>query len=170
VNGHLWELDWWHEQCDTGKSTEQTLDMIARWSVPMMFNEGGVIDKAMGPLINLRMRERGKEDQRVWAERRTLTSMQDKLAKCQAFIARANAGVIHFRDNANSRRVVAQVAALPAGRFDDAADVCGLLGRALDQIPIVREHKPVPKPEPLKPFTAPWLEYKPARTDGLREY
>jgi phage terminase large subunit-like protein len=165
TKGDLWEMDWWHEQCDTGKSTEQMLDMVARWRVPMWFNEGGVIDKSMGPLMNMRMRER-----QVFTDRRALPSMQDKLAKCQAFIARCNAGTVHFRDSANSRRVIAQIASLPAGRYDDAADVCGLIGRALDQFPIVREYKPPPKIEPMKPFTKEWLEYRPARTDGVREY
>jgi hypothetical protein len=164
AQGHLWELDWWSEQCDTGKSTEKSIDMVARWRTSMWFNEGGVIDKAMGPLFNLRMRER-----QIFTDRRALPSMHDKLAKCQAFIARANAGTVHMRDNANSRRVIAQIAALPAGRFDDGADVCGLIGRALDQFPIVREVKP-PEPEKrLKPFTGEWLEWKPQRRTGLRE-
>jgi hypothetical protein len=170
TNGALWEMDWWHEQSDTGKSTEQSLDMIARWRPPMWFNEGGVIDKAMGPLFNLRMRERGKIDPRVWTDRRTLTSMSDKLAKCQGFIARCNAGMVHFRDNANSRRVVAQIAALPAGRYDDAADVCGLIGRAMDQFPITREHKPAPPAPTLKPYSVKWLTYKPEAPDPVKYY
>src|SRR6185369_5144082 len=53
VNGVLWEVDWWSKQCDTGVSADATLDMIARWRIPIWFNEGGPIDKAMGPLINL---------------------------------------------------------------------------------------------------------------------
>lgn len=156
TQGHLWEVDWWHEQSDVGKSTEQSIDMFIRWKAPMWFNEGGVIDKAMGPLFNLRMRER-----QMFTDRRALPSMSDKLAKCQAFIARCNAGVVHFRDNANSRRIVQQIASLPAGRYDDAADVCGLVGRALDQFPIVREHKPAPPPAEIKPFTEAWLKWKP---------
>lgn len=170
TKGELWEVDWWNAQCDTGKSTEQSLDMIARWKIPMWFNEGGVIDKSMGPLFNLRMRERGKDDPRVWADRRALPSMHDKLAKCQGFIARCNAGAVHFRDNANSRRIVSQIAALPAGRYDDAADVCGLIGRALDQFPVVRETKPPPPAPTLKPFTKEWLHYKPESRTRLRLY
>lgn len=163
--GDLWEVDWWHEQCDTGKSTEQSIDMVARWKIPMWFNEGGVIDKATGPLFNMRMRER-----RVFTDRRAMPSMSDKLAKCQAFIARCNAGTVHFRDNANSRRVVGQIAALPAGRNDDAADVCGLIGRALDQFPYVREQKPAPPQKVLKPFSPEWLEYKAPTTSGVRYF
>lgn len=160
--GDLWEVDWWHEQCDTGKSTEKTLDMIKRWKITMWFNEGGVIDKAMGPLINLRMRQR-----RIYADRRALPSMQDKVAKCSAFQGRAAAGTVHFRDNANSRRVVQQLCDLPAGRYDDAADVCGLIGRAVDQFYPARI--PEPKREHIiKPFTGEWLEYEEPRVRRVR--
>lgn len=160
TQGDLWEVDWWHEQCDTGKSCETTIDFIAKWGIPMWFNEGGVIDKAMGPLINLRMRQRSQAGERgVFADRRALPSMQDKVAKCSSFFGRASARTVHFRDNANSRRVVQQLVALPAGRWDDAADVCGLIGRAVDQFPVV--HKPVEvKREILKPFTSKWVEHR----------
>lgn len=167
-NGHLWEVDWWSKQCDTGVSTEQTLDMISRWRIPMWFNEGGVIDKAMAPLIVKRMQERGAKDPGVFAERHVLPSMKDKLAKCQAFIARCNAGMVHFRDNANSRRIVKQIAALPAGRYDDAADCCGLIGRALDQFPVVQAPGAPVETEELKPFTEKWLYWKPRRGPGVR--
>lgn len=177
-NGELWEVDWWNKQCDTGTSTEKTLDMIARWRIPMWFNEGGVIDKAMGPLLNLRMRQRGQTDPRVYADRRAIPSMNDKIAKCSSFQGRCASGgeispgqwrpgVVHFRDNANSRRVVGQLIALPAGRFDDAADVCGLIGRAMDQFPVAR----VPKtegPRGIKPFTPQWVEYEEKKPETVR--
>ena len=66
------------------------------------------------------------------------------------------------------RRVVKQIASLPAGRHDDAADACGLIGRALDQFPIVRENKPPPPKEELKPFTVPWLTYQAPQVPKVR--
>jgi hypothetical protein len=152
--GGMWEVDWWNKQCDTGEGTEKTLDMVKRWKLPMWFNEGGVIDKAMGPLINLRMRQR-----RTFCDRRALPSMQDKVAKVSAFQGRAAAGMVHLRDNANSRRIAQQLCALPAGRFDDAADVCGLVGRAVDQFVIPRVPSATTRSQ-IKPFTAAWLEYQ----------
>lgn len=165
TQGHLWEVDWWSEQAGPEKTTEATLDLIARWRTPMWFNEGGVIDKAMAPLLNMRMRER-----QIFADRRTITSMADKVAKCTSFQARAASGMVHMRDNANSRRVVQQLISLPAGRYDDAADACGLIGRALDQFPVVREHKPAPPPEPLKPFTKEWLHWTPNKGKAVRYF
>jgi hypothetical protein len=161
--GELWEVDWWSKQSATDESTEKTLDMIKRWRIPMWFNEGGVIDKAMGPLINLRMRQR-----RIFADRRALPSMADKVAKCMSFQGRAAAKTVHFRDNANSRRVVGQLCALPAGRYDDAADVCGLVGRAVDQFPVARAPQEK-KRDQLIPFSAKWLEFE-EKTDPARRY
>ena len=163
--GDLWEVDWYSKQCDTGTSCEKTLDLIKKYKIPMWFNEGGVIDKAMGPLMNLRMRQR-----RVYADRRAIPSMSDKVAKCSSFQGRAaaggeistgnwKAGTVHFRDNANSRRVVKQLVSLPAGRYDDGADVCGLIGRAMDQFPVGRVPRNEKK-EGIKPFTAAWLEFQ----------
>lgn len=180
--GDLWEVDWWSKQSNTFQSAEATLDMIARWRPSMWFNEGGVIDKSMGPLINLMMRERAKtpDGYRCIADRRAIPSMNDKVAKCSSFQGRCAAGgerldgsgkfykgKVHFRDNPNSRRVVAQLVALPAGRYDDAADVCGLIGRAIDQFPVAH----VPKPETktgLVPFSIAWLEYQEKQDHAIR--
>jgi hypothetical protein len=175
-SGDLWEVDWWHKQCNTSVSCEKTIDLIKKWKIPMWFNEGGVIDKAMAPLINLRIRQRNEGGERIYCDRRSIASMADKLAKCASFQGRAasggesalkgpqgeklwHTGSVHFRDNANSRRIVQQLVALPAGRYDDAADVCGLIGRAIDQFPVGR----VPQHERkvgITPFTVAWLEHQ----------
>jgi hypothetical protein len=59
-----------------------------------------------------------------------------------------------------------QLLALPAGRHDDGADVCGLIGRALDTITPARGPEPA-RAAGIKPFTAAWLEHtedvKPAK-------
>jgi hypothetical protein len=169
----LWEVDWWNKQSDTGVGVKKMLDMVKRWKPPMWFNEGGVIDKATRPAINQQMRER-----KIFVDLRSLPSMQDKVAKCSNFQARAarggeitpgvwRPGAVHFRNNANSRRVVAQLVALPAGRYDDGADVCGLIGRAIDQfvVPHVPQTK---KREGIIPFTGKWIEYQENEKPTLR--
>jgi hypothetical protein len=170
--GDLWERDWWSGQEDAGTVANQVLDMAKKWGTSMWFNEGGVIDKAMGPLFNVLRNERQRLGDPVYVDIRALTNMQDKVAKCASFQGRAaaggetsagsgvwNHGKIHFRDNANSRRVVQQLCALPAGRYDDAADVCGLIGRAIDQYPVV--YVPRDKiPKNLVFGTVEWLEYQ----------
>lgn len=168
--GDLWERDWFSGQVDTATSANATLDMCKKWGITMWFNEGGVIDKAMSPLLNLLRNQRNRAGTPVYVDIRAITSMQDKVAKCASFQGRAasggqredgtwNPGSIHLRDNANSRRIVQQLCALPAGRFDDAADVCGLIGRGIDQFPVVYV-KRQELPNHLIPFTAAWLEYQ----------
>lgn len=150
--GDLWEMDWWNEQCDPGKGAEKTLELVKRWKIPMWFNEGGVIDKTMRPLLNLLMRQK-----RVYTDIRSMPGgSTDKVAKCASFQGRAAARTVHLRNNANSRRIVGQLVSMPAGRYDDAADVCGLIGRAIDQFAVPR----VPKTQErkgIKPFSIAWL-------------
>ncbi len=173
-SGDLWEVDWWSKQANTAVTAEETINLIRKWKIPMWFNEGGVIDKAMSSLINLRIRQRNERGENIYCDRRAITSMADKLAKCASFQGRAASGgesslagpqgeklwrpgSVHFRDNANSRRIVQQLVALPAGRYDDAADVCGLIGRAMDQFPVGRVPANTPRAQ-LIPFTGAWLE------------
>jgi hypothetical protein len=175
VNGVMWEVDWWHKQCDTGKGAEETLNMISRHRIPMWFNEGGVIDKAMKPLLNLRMRaraagdlvmneetglvERKPPDFRCVADFRVLPSTSSKTDRIATFKGLVKAGLIRFREGANTQRIFQQLLAGTAGRNDDAMDVCSLIGRAADQFPVV-----FPEPEPetadIKAFSSQWLEYE----------
>jgi hypothetical protein len=175
INGVMWETDWWHKQCDTGKGAEETLNMISRHRIPMWFNEGGVIDKAMKPLLNLRMRarvagdlvmnaesgvmERRPPDYRCVADFRVLPSVSSKTDRIATFKGLVKAGLIRFRDNPNTQRIFQQLLAGTAGRNDDAMDVCSLIGRAADQFPVV-----FPEPEPeaadIKAFSSQWLEYE----------
>lgn len=171
VNGVLWEVDWWHKQCDSGEGAEETLNHIARHRIPMWFNEGGVIDKTMGPLLRLRMRQRAAgdidlvngdrkaPDRRCIADLRALPSISSKNDKVSTFKGLVTSGMIKFRDNANSRRIFGQLLAGAAGRYDDAMDVCGLIGRAVDQFPMSFP-EPEPEREEIKPMTAEWLEYE----------
>jgi hypothetical protein len=171
TRGELWEVDWWSKQANTNTSANATLDMAAKWKCSMHFNEGGVIDKAMSSLFNILRNQRVQDGKPVYVDIRALPNMHDKVAKCASFQGRAasggekmdgsgtfNHGSVHFRNNANSRRVVNQLVALPAGRYDDAADVCGLIGRGMDQFPIAMlPHTPERRPA-LVPFSVAWLE------------
>jgi hypothetical protein len=79
-----------------------------------------------------------------------------------------HSGSVHFRDTANSRRIVQQLVALPAGRYDDAADVCGLIGRAMDQFPVGRV--PVGSTRTPGPVfgSVEWLEWQEQEKPKLR--
>lgn len=168
-NSHIWFVDWWSKQTgDTGEAIDEILDRVARWKARMWFNEGGVIDKAITGPFNRRSRERLALGQQVQTDRRSLPSMKDKVAKAMAFQARCSIGTVHFPRNAPwTEAVILQLLALPTGRHDDKADVCGLIGRAIDQFHPT--HKPTEeKPKGIKPFTAAWVEYEEPKLPTIR--
>ena len=157
--GDLWLLETWSGQETTDVSIDAFLDIVAGVRQPnvvrMWFNEGGIIDKAVRPAINKAMRER-----RVYVDLRPLTSMKDKRAKVTSFIARANAGHVWLPNTPWAHDMVDQIATMQAGgKFDDKADVAGLIGRAIDQFREVRPLTTKPKDTSIKPFTGRWLEY-----------
>lgn len=163
-DSNMWFLDWWFAQETPDIWTNKTIDMAVRWKTPMWFNEGGVIDKATRPSFMKRMRER-----RQFFDLRSLPSMQDKVAKLQSFQGRAASGTIWLPEDAPwAHRLVEQLCSFPAGRHDDAADVCGLLGRAIDKLP-VGQGEPEDRQPGIRPFTAEWLEYE-EKTDNTPRY
>jgi predicted phage terminase large subunit-like protein len=148
----LWALDWWSRQCETDKAIAAFITMVRRWRPIKWFNEGGLIDKAIGPQIRASMRGG------AYVAVESLPSLQDKGVKLQAFHAMATANAVHFPMLPWAEQVVEQLIKFPAGRWDDKADVCGLIGRGIDkmfaaQLPS-RETKPL-----LVPFTEAWLTF-----------
>lgn len=155
----LYILDWWYGQKESDKSIAAFIRLVrthkglARW-----FNEGGVIDKAIGPAIRRAMRE-----EHAYVTIETMPSIQNKAIKLESFNARWGAGQVYLPINTPwAQRLVDQLVAFPAGKHDDAADVCGLFGRGIDQMGTVS--LPVAKlPDELIPFTAKWIEYDSAK-------
>jgi len=154
-DGDLWVVDCWRQQKETDVSIDAFIAKVGVWKPARWANEGGLLDKAIGPAIRRRMRETQK-----YVVIESLTSIADKSIKLQSFHARANAGAVHFplrRPWAD--QVIDELVAFPGGRHDDAADCCGLIGRMLDKM--TEAHIPVMESKPLLvPFTERWLEWK----------
>jgi predicted phage terminase large subunit-like protein len=156
-HGELWAVDWWSGQTETDKSIAQFIRLLAQWKPINWFNEGGLIDKAIGPTIRKAMR-----DAKRYTNVEMLPSLLDKAVKLQAFHAMATAGVIHLPVKRRwAENLIEQLVKFPTGRFDDKCDVCGLIGRGIDkmfdaQLPMV-DTKPL-----LIPFTEAWLMYNDA--------
>lgn len=157
ASSNIWFTDWWYGQKTTDVWIDQLMKMVQRWHTPIWFNEGGVIDKATRPAIMKAMRE--TKPNPTFFDLRSLPSMQDKVAKVQSFQARAAGGSVWMPVGAKWDRVIDQLIALPAGRYDDAADVCGLIGRAIDQLPVARPPAS-PRDPGLIPFTGAWVEHE----------
>jgi len=156
TDGDLWAVDWWYAQKETDVGTDHFI-RLARMHKPIRwFNEGGTIDKAIGPSVRKEMRRK-----RTYVTITSLPSIEDKAIKLQSFHAMCSAGAVHFPDPRVCRwseHVIESLVKFPAGRWDDAADVCGLIGRGLDQM--VDAKLPQAKETPmLIPYTEKWLTY-----------
>lgn len=157
--GGLWFLDWWFKQTTSDKYIEPMLQMMDRNRARRWAHEGGTIGNAIGPAIRDAMRVAIRDGKHV-CPIEELTSIKSKAVKLISFQAKAAAGMVYLPVNrAWAERLVAQLLAFPSGRWDDAADTAGLIGRLIDKMMDARENKPEPRPE-LKPFSAQWLEYE----------
>ncbi len=157
ADGHIWVLDWWHAQKPTDIGMNALLDMARLHKCRNGFSESGVIKKAIGPFW---------EEQQVhkkWPMNITYlptVGQGNKAARCKSFREMAEAGRIHIPRCAWGDRLLAQLLAFPDhGVPDDAVDVCGLIGRGLEEMLWSRVEEPTPLPPELVPFTAAWLEY-----------
>lgn len=153
--GDIWFVDWWHKQCETDVGIAQFIRLVKIYKpVLRWFNEGGLIDKAIGPSIRSAM-----QHSNAFVAVEMLPSLQDKSIKLQAFHARATARTVHFPlRRAWTDHVVDQLCKFPGGKHDDAADVCGLIGRGVDKMLDARVLSAPTKPQ-LVPFTEAWLTY-----------
>ena len=154
AKGELWAIDWWSRQCETDIAIAAFIRLVRLWKPVRWFDEGGLIEKAIGPSIRKAMR-----DAHAFVAIESLPSLTDKGIRLQAFHAMATAGVVHLPVKRKwADALIEQLVKFPAGRFDDKADVCGLIGRGVDlmydaQVP-VRDLKPL-----LVPFTEKWIEF-----------
>lgn len=151
--GDLWLCDWWFGQKETDVSIEAFMTFISRYRCRRWWNEGGLIDKSIGPAIRRRMREKQK-----YVALESLPSIADKEAKLMAFHARASAGTVHIPNCPWGERLIDLLVGFPAAAHDDGPDVCGLLGRGIDQMTNAVEPKVTSRPQ-LIPFSAKWLEW-----------
>lgn len=154
---NLYFLDWWYGQKTTDISIANAVALVARWAPRRWWNEGGPIDNAISPALKRAMRE--AEPAPVHVTIKPLPSIKNKAVKLNSFQARAAAGKVYLPLRRPwATRLVDQLCAFPAGKYDDAADVCGLIGRGIDDM--MAPHEPgVVERKQLIPFTAEWLEY-----------
>lgn len=121
--GMLYRLGGWRGQTSSDVWIEQKLDLIKEFKPFAWFGEGGVIQKAIEPMLRRRMLER-----KIFCRLEWLPSIHDKPTRARGFQARAAMGKVRFEPGAD----VSEYLSFPAGKHDDEVDVASLIGRALD--------------------------------------
>jgi predicted phage terminase large subunit-like protein len=137
-DGHLYRVDGWRGQATSDIWIEEKLNLIAKYKPLAWFGEGGVIQKAIEPALNRRMRERKTYCRMEW-----LPSVHDKPTRARSFQAMAASGRVYFEAGAD----LGEFLSFPAGKHDDDVDTASLIGRAIDQAhPALVGIKPKDKP------------------------
>lgn len=122
--GNLYRVDGWRGQTASDEWIERKIDLIAKWKPLAWFGEGGVIQKAIEPMLLRRMRERKVPCRLEW-----LPSVADKPTRARSFQAMAATGRVQFEPGAD----LSEFLVFPAGKHDDDVDTASLIGRAIDQ-------------------------------------
>lgn len=125
--GRIYQMDWWYGQTSSDVWIDEKLRLIRKWKPICAFGEGGVIQRAIEPMLRRRMIETGTRCRMEW-----LQSIHDKASRARGFQARAAMGEVSLLEGDMGERVLSQLLKFPAGKHDDAVDVCGMIGRALD--------------------------------------
>lgn len=174
-------MDWWSGQRRTDVSIAAFTSLVQQYrqhklsAHPMVrwWNEGGTIDRAIGPAIDRAMRE-ALPVGTGFVPIEPLPKIADKAIKALSFHARYCAHTVWFPIPRPGRMwpiaVLDQLVGFPTAKHDDKVDVLGLLGRGIDAmleaaIPSVDERK-----VGIVPFTAEWLEYEAPKAPKVRYF
>lgn len=122
--GDVYRVEQWKGQTSSDEWIERKLDLIAKHKPMCWFGEGGVIQKAVEPMLKRRMRERKVHCRIEW-----LPSVADKPTRARSFQAMAATGRVFFEQGAD----LSEFLVFPAGKHDDEVDTASLIGRAIDQ-------------------------------------
>lgn len=124
ASGAIYRVDGWKGQTTSDVWIEEKLNLIAKHKPLAWFGEAGVIQKAVEPMLQRRMRER-----KVFCRLEWMPSISDKPTRARSFQAMAASGRVYFEPQAD----LSEFLVFPAGKHDDDVDTASLIGRAIDQ-------------------------------------
>ncbi len=158
--GGLWFLDWWYKQTTSDKYIDSLVNMMHQWHPWRWAHEGGTIGHAIGPALRDSVRAAVRKGLRT-CPFEEMTSIKSKAVKLASLQAKAAAGMVYLPANrAWAERLVDQLCKFPAGRWDDAADCAGLMGRLVDLMMNAKHEPRDSRPSGPVPFTGKWLEHQ----------
>lgn len=165
ANGDLYITDWWYGQKGTDVTIDASVALMARHRPIRWAHEAGPIDHAIGPALRKSMRERKPP---IFTILEPMPSIKNKTIKLATLHAWAAAGRVWLPTGREwAERLIEQLCAFPAGRYDDGCDAAGLLARLLDKMVNARVESRETRPQ-LVPFTTAWLEHQDTPERSIR--
>lgn len=135
---HMWALDWWYGQETADVWIEQQLNQYKQYKCFAAFGESGVIRRAVEPFQSMMVHHL-----KIYPRFEWVTRTGDKAAMARAFQGMASQGLIHIPYCDWGDRLINQLCAFPAGKHDDAIDVCALMAMAIQSAhPAIVREKP----------------------------
>lgn len=137
---NIYLLDMWRDRTASDRWVESWIDICHRWEPTLWAEEGGQIEKGVGPFLTKRAFER-----KCYVYRTQFTSARDKPTRAQAIRGRMANGKVYFPRRADwLDEFVAEMLLFPGGKTDDQVDALSLIGRMLAKLAAAQ----VPKPKP----------------------
>lgn len=142
-------LEGWSGQTSADVWIDRLIDQFGRHKPLCFFGESGPIRRSTEPFLLRRMQER-----RIYSRIEWLSRPHDKATMARPLQAMAAMGRVKIADTDYGHRLLNQMLQFPAGKLDDAVDMAGLMGLAIDQAhPAVMQ-----VPAQAKPF---FRDYEP---------
>lgn len=125
-DNRLWVLDWWYGQETTDVWIDEQLTQYQKNSCFAAFGETGQIRRAVEPFLKMRSASR-----RIYPRLEWIVRSGDKATMARAFQGMAASGMVYIPRCDWGDRLIDLLCRFPNAKFDDAVDVCALMGTAL---------------------------------------
>jgi len=134
----LWLLDVWRQQAPTDVWIDAMADLMRKWNPFVWLEEGGVIQKAVDPVIKKTLAGR-----KIYTYRDSLPSIGNKEARAVSIRGHIAVKGMHIvRGSPWWPAMRSELLSFPAGRYDDQVDALSLIGRAIHRLVKGREPPP----------------------------
>ncbi len=128
--GRMYLLDLWRKQAASDEWVEAFCDLVKQWHPIGWAEEQGQIRSGVGPLIDLRQRERG-----AYVYREPFPTRGDKGVRAQPIRGRMAQEGLYVPHQASWYPAFrSELLSFPAGKHDDQVDALGLVGQLLDKM------------------------------------
>ena len=129
VKDEIYVIDMWRQQTESNVWIENFINLCLKHEPLMWGEEQGQIIKSLNPFIEKEMIRR-----RCFTFRQQFTSTHDKTVRARSIQAYMAQKRVFILNKAWTDDFIHEILKFPAGKFDDAVDAFGLIGRMLDEM------------------------------------